>query len=56
MQQIEEQWERFTEEVDYVVPLTMRQVIPTQTACSWVESYEMKSAQAEDEEVQILID
>ena len=56
MQQIEEQWERFTEEVDYVVPLTMRQVIPTQTACSWVESYKMKSAQAEDEEVQILID
>ena len=53
---IEEQWERFTEEVDYVVPLTMRRVIPTQTDCNWVESYEMKSAQAEDEEAQILID
>ena len=53
---IEEQWERFTEEVDYVVPLTMRRVIPTQTDCNWVESYEVKSAQAEDEEAQILID
>ena len=34
-----EQWERFTEKVDYVVPLPMRRVIPTQTDCNWVESY-----------------
>ena len=33
----------------------MRRVIPTQTDCNWVESYEMKSAQAEDEEAQFLI-
>ena len=31
-------------------------MIPTQTDCNWVKSYEMKYAQAENDEEQILID
>lgn len=55
---IEEQWERFTNEVDYVVPLTIWRVIqPEQPEpdCNWMESYNMKVAQAEDKEAQLLI-
>lgn len=55
---VEEQWGSFTNEVDYVVPLTtLREVQPEQPEpdCNWMESYNMKVAQAEDEEAQLLI-
>lgn len=55
---VEEQWERFTNEVDYVVPLTTRRVVqPEQPEpdCNWMESYNMRVAQAEDKEAQLLI-
>lgn len=52
---VEEQWERFTNEVDYVVPLTTRRVIQPEPDCNWMESYNMKVAQAEDKEAQLLI-
>lgn len=49
---------RFTNEVDFVVPLTTRRVVqPEQPEpdCNWMESYNMKVAQAEDKEAQLLI-
>lgn len=52
---VEEQWERFTNEVDYVVPLTTRRVIQPEPDCNWMESYNMNVAQAEDKEAQLLI-
>lgn len=53
---IKDKWKRFIKEVYYVVPVAMRRVIPNQNDCNWVECYEMKAAQAEDEEAQVLID
>ncbi|XP_061191756.1 uncharacterized protein LOC133199998 [Saccostrea echinata] len=54
-QRVEEQWERFTEDVDYIVPLTVREVRPSEPAtCNWLEQEDLKTAQSEDKEAQLV--
>jgi hypothetical protein len=43
-QRLEEQWERFSEEVDYMF-LDIRQVHSSKTVCNWMDGYNLKEAQ-----------